>query len=110
MKTLKFRPHLCEQIQAGNKTSTWRLFDDKDLQTGDVLEFINKDTGTTFGTAIITSLYTKTLSTLEDKDWEGQERFASDAEMYTSYREYYGDKVGPDSEVKILMFTFNPRG
>jgi len=106
MKTLKFKTHLCDKILGGSKTSTWRLFDDKGLQVGDELEFINKDTGETIGTATITSLYTKTLGTLEDKDWEGHERFESNEEMYGTYRSYYGDKVDEDSEVKILSFTF----
>lgn len=107
MKKLKFASHLVEKILKGSKTSTWRLFDDKDLQIGDELEFINKDTDETFGTATITSLYVKTLGTLEDKDWEGHERFSSDEEMYETYRSYYGDQVGEDSEVKILSFSFH---
>lgn len=44
MKTLKFRPHLVEQILAGQQRSTWRLFDDKDLKKGDDITFINKET------------------------------------------------------------------
>lgn len=84
------------------------MFDDKDLQVGDELEFINKDTGETFGTATITSLYTKTLGTLEDKDCEGHERFASDEEMYSTYREYYGDGVDENTEVELLSFAFTP--
>lgn len=108
MKTLKFKTHLCDQILDGSKTSTWRLFDDKNLQKGDELEFIHKDTGETFGTAVITALHTKTLGSLEDSDWEGHERFASDEEMYATYREYYGDKVNPDTEVKIITFSFTP--
>ncbi|MAZ56893.1 hypothetical protein CL653_03815, partial [bacterium] len=108
MKTLKFKTHLCDKILDGSKTSTWRLFDDKDLQVGDELKFINKDTGETFGTATIISLYTKTLGTLEDKDWEGHEQFASDEEMYETYRSYYGDEVDEDSEAKILSFSFYP--
>jgi hypothetical protein len=108
MKTLKFKPELVEQILSGKKTATWRLFDDKDLQKGDELTFINKESLEPFGTAKITSLYTKTLSTLEDADWIGHERYNSDEEMYTEYRKYYGDKVGPHTEVKILSFNFKP--
>ena len=69
---------------------------------------MNKETLQEFGTAFISSLYTKTLGTLEEKDWEGHERFASDDEMYATYRSYYGDQVNEDSEVKILSFNFNP--
>lgn len=108
MKTLKFTPQLCEQILSGEKTSTWRLFDDKDLQTGDELEFINKETMETIGTAVIRSLYIKTLSTLDDTDWEGHERYPSEEAMYEAYRGYYGDKVTRDTEVKIISFDFKP--
>lgn len=107
MKTLKFTRHLSEMILRGKKTSTWRLFDDKDLKVGDHLTFINKDTGKEFGTAVIISLYTKTLGTLEDKDWGGHEKFNSEEEMYETYRKYYGDKVSAESEVKILKFDFS---
>lgn len=108
MKTLKFQTHLCEQIVAGTKTSTWRLFDDKELQVGDRLEFMNKETGETFGNGEIVNLYNKTLGSLEEADWVGHERFASEKEMYATYRSYYGSEVGPDTEVKILSFTFKP--
>jgi len=108
MKTLKFKKDLCDKILDGSKTLTWRLFDDKELKIGDELEFINKDSGETFGTATISSLYSKALGTLEEKDWKGHERFISDEEMYRTYRSYYGDRVDKNSEVKILSFVFRP--
>lgn len=109
MKTLKFAPHLVEKILTGEKTSTWRLFDDKELTKGDELSFVNKETGEEFGRAVITGLHTKTLGTLTDEDWEGHERFPSEREMYTTYRGYYGDQVNQDSVVKILSFIFVPQ-
>ena len=42
MKTLKFEPELAEKILSGEKTTTWRLWDDKALKAGDSVEFINK--------------------------------------------------------------------
>ncbi len=109
MKTLKFAPELCEQIITGTKTSTWRLFDDKDLTVGDELQFINKESGICFGGGTITNLYSKKLGTLDESDWLGHERFTSDEAMYQTYRGYYGDKVSPDTEVKIIKFTFKLR-
>lgn len=108
MKTLKFQSELCDQILCGEKTSTWRLFDDKDLQEGDALEFVNKQTHETFGTASITSLTTKTLGNLVESDWEGHERFASDEEMYATYNSYYEPLVNEQTEVKIIQFSFVP--
>jgi len=106
MKTLKFKQNLVEKILSGEKTSTWRLFDDKDLQNGDELLLINKDTGAEFGTARITALKVKTLQTLTDEDWVGHEKYISKEEMLATYRGYYGDKVNEKSEVKIIYFTF----
>ena len=108
MKTLKLAPELVRKILSGEKTSTWRLFDDKDLQEGDVLLFLNKKDGEEFGTAKVTALSIKTLGTLTDSDWEGHERFESEEKMYETYRSYYGDAVSKGSEVKILSFEFTP--
>ncbi len=104
MKTIKFRNHLAELVLKGEKNTTWRLFDDKNLQTGDVVDFINWDTGEKFAEAEILKVYEKTLSTLDDIDWEGHERFSSEEEMYKTYKEYYGDKVDKDTIVKIIRF------
>tara|TARA_B100000508_G_scaffold137062_1_gene130913 strand:- start:449 stop:781 length:333 start_codon:yes stop_codon:yes gene_type:complete len=109
MKTLKFKPHLCEQILSGEKTSTWRLFDDKDLQPGDRAVFLNKETLEAIGVATLNTIVTKTLGTLVESDWEGHEKYESDEEMYATYRSYYGDQVGPNSELKIIDFTFTPK-
>lgn len=108
MKNLKFAPELCVQILDGIKTSTWRLFDDKDLQVGDNLSFVNKETLEIFGTAVITALIIKTLGMLDKTDWKGHERFESEEIMYQTYRKYYGDCVNSETEVKLLQFTFTP--
>jgi hypothetical protein len=108
MPTLKFAPHLVTQILSGQKTSTWRLFDDKNLKEGDELIFVNKETGEQFGIAKITKLVVRTLGTLSDVDWTGHETYSSEEEMYKTYSGYYGDKVDENTEVKILSFSFLP--
>ena len=108
MKSLKFKPELCKLILQGEKTVTWRLFDDKDLQVGDEIQFVNKETLKSFGEGAITKIVVKTLETLEEADWEGHERYSSEEEMYNIYRSYYGDNVGPETELKIIDFTFQP--
>lgn len=75
---------------------------------GDELTFVNKENLENFGTGEITQLYIKTFGTLEESDWIGHERFASEDGMYSTYRQYYGDCVSPDTEVKIIHFTFTP--
>lgn len=106
MKTLKFTPQLVDKILSGEKTSTWRLFDDKDLKLGDELEFINKETLETFGYAKITSLKVKNLGALDEEDWIGHSKYPSDEEMYDSFRKLYGNNVNKDTEVKIIRFDF----
>ena len=106
MKTLKFTPELYELIIQGKKTATWRLFDDKDLQVGDAFTFLHLKTGKSFGMGTILKLKITSLGQLVESDWDGHERFASEVEMYDTYRSYYGPKVGPDSELKIIDFSF----
>ncbi len=97
---------MAKLIIEGKKTATWRLFDDKDLQVGDEVELINWETKEVFGRAVITEVDEKPIKNLDDRDWEGHERFLSDKEMYAKYREYYpGREVGPDTMVKILHFV-----
>lgn len=104
IKTLKFRDFKVKGILEGGKTMTWRLFDDKDLKEGDELELINKDSGKEFTRAIIVSIKEKKLKDIEESDYEGHEKFENKEEIYEMCRHYYGDKVNPDSIVKIIKF------
>ena len=104
MKTLKFAPHLVPLVLSGEKTSTWRLFDDKDLQKGDNLLLINKATGEEFAKAVIVKTQEKKLKDLKDDDFDGHEKFESEDKMYEAYKSYYGDKVTPDTIVKMVDF------
>ncbi|MFA7285379.1 MAG: ASCH domain-containing protein [Candidatus Paceibacterota bacterium] len=106
MKPIKFNSDLVDKILTGEKTTTWRLFDDKDLKLGDELEFINKETLETFGYGKIISLKIKTLGTLNEEDWVGHARYDSDEDMYSDFKKFYGDKVNKDTEVKIINFEF----
>lgn len=104
MKTLKFRPELVAKILAGTKTSTWRLFDDKDLQTGDHISFLDWETKREFALAVIISVREKRLSELNDNDWKGHERYKDAAEMLQHYQKYYGDGVTLDTPIKMIDF------
>ena len=56
MKTLKFRKNLSELILKNEKTSTWRLFDDKDLKEGDIVQFLVWETKEEFANAKIVNV------------------------------------------------------
>jgi len=104
MKTLKFADNLVPLILSGEKISTWRLFDDKDLWIGDELEFINKISRKNFAKAKIVSLYEKKLGDIKEKDFEGHEKYESNEEMIKTLKKFYGDKVDSDTLVKIIKF------
>jgi len=103
-KTIKFRDYLATMIRNGEKSSTWRLFDDKDLSLNDEVDLVNWNTKEKFGEAVLTRVYEKKLGELEEADFDGHEDFASEEDMYAQYRTYYGDKVGPNTTVKIIHF------
>jgi hypothetical protein len=105
-RKLKFATHLIPLILSGEKTTTWRLFDDKDIQAGDVISFIDRDTGKEFGKGEITWVSLKPLNVIGKEDMQGHEKFENFEEMLQVYRGYYGDKVTPDSVVKIISFIF----
>jgi hypothetical protein len=108
MKTIKFSKELVPLVMSGEKTSTWRLFDDKDLKVGDELEFVNKDTGEVFGHANILSISEKKLGEIVVADYDGHEKFESKEEMIETYKRYYGEDVSGNTVVKIIKFSFSP--
>jgi ribonuclease HI len=113
MKALKLDHELAQQVVSGKKTSTWRLFDDKDLSVNDEVRFIDKvdparpETWQTVGTGRINAVIQKRLRDIEDVDYDGHERFSSLDEMVKTYQKYYGSDVNLDTPVKIIRFTFD---
>ena len=98
-KILRFEEKLVHLVLSGKKTSTWRLFDDKNLGIGDELILQNKDTKENFAKATITGV--------KDSDFAGHETYANTDEMYKAYRSYYGDNVGPSSVIKMIDFRLH---
>ena len=104
MKKLKFEPYLAKLILDGSKTTTWRLFDDKNLQVGDDLEFLNSESLKTFSKATITELNEKSISELTDIDRQGHEKFESDQAMYNFYKRCYKQNINANTKLKIIKF------
>jgi hypothetical protein len=104
MKRMGFSAELAELVSSDAKTKTWRLFDDKDLQAGDRVEFVNSSTQEVFARAELVSVQTKTFRELSPDDWDGHENYQSDKEMYQTYSGYYDRAVGPDTELKVIDF------
>lgn len=107
-KTLKFRDYLAKMVQAGEKHTTWRFFDDKNLSEGDDVDLVNWNTGEKFGSAVLTAVTEKRLGEVTDADYDGHERFKSDEEMYQTYRAFYNEDIDADTKVKIIRFELKP--
>lgn len=104
IKTLKYDQSLVALILSGEKDVTWRLFDDKDLKAGEIVNFMNKQTGEIFARAEIIATTEKSLGEIQETDFEGHERFESREAMLATYQGYYGDRVNWDTMVKIIKF------
>lgn len=104
MKSLKFRPDLVKDILAGKKTTTWRLFDDKDLQEGDRVELLNWETKERFVDAQINHIREKQVADISEADYEGHERYENPEVLLKTLQEYYGERVNPETVVKIIEF------
>ena len=104
MKPLKFAPNLVPLVLSDAKTTTWRLFDDKDLQQRDELALINKETREQFATARIIAVSEKPLRELDDADLDGHEPYENEEKMLEDFRKYYGERVTLESVVKIIKF------
>lgn len=107
MKTLKFNPNLVSLVLSGEKTSTWRLWDDKDLEVGDKVSFLNSETKEEFAVGELVKVFEKQFKDLDADDWSGHEKFNSEREMYDSYSKFYNREVTPETLVKIIHFKLN---
>jgi hypothetical protein len=103
-KTLKFATSLIPAVLAGQKTSTWRPFDDKNLQAGDKVDFLDAAGGARFATAELTEVTEKMFSEVTESDYEGHERYPDDRAMYLNFTMSYNRPVTPGTLVKIIKF------
>ena len=103
-KTLKFAPSLVPLILNGSKTTTWRLFDDKDLSEGDVVDFLESGTRKSVAVAKLTKIHETTLGNLKPEEKLGHEQFASDQEMLDNFSNYYNREVTAATPVKIIKY------
>ena len=114
MKKLKLDHELAELVLNGEKWSTWRLFDDKDLSVNDEVELIDKvqpdnpETWQSIGVAVINRIIEKRLGDIGETDMDGSEGFTSRDDMLRTYQRYYGPNVTFDTPVKMVHFDLKP--
>lgn len=105
MKKLKFNDDLVQKVLSGEKTSTWRFLDDKNLKEGDKLILIKRSTLLEFAKAIIISVKEKSFEEINDSDFDdGHERFESREKMYSLFKDFYGDQFNEKSILKLIQF------
>ncbi len=104
MKVIKFRTNLVPLVLSGVKTSTWRLFDDKNLAEDDKIALQEFGADEHFAKAKITKVVERKFKDLSTEDRIGHEGYNDDIEMYRTYSGYYKTDVGPDTHLKIIRF------
>lgn len=114
MKSLKFEHMVAELVRHGEKTSTWRINDDKNLSVNDEVRLIDKvdpdrpETWRVFGVARIDRVIEKRLGDITSEDKEGHEQFDSQEEMLNTYKRYFNNDVTLATPVKMIYFMCRP--
>lgn len=114
MKKLKLDHDLAAAVKNGDKKSTWRLYDDKDIAVGDTLELIDKvdaqnpESWQPFGTALVDQVIEKRLRDINTSDMSGHGAYESMDVLLADFRAFYGPQVTLDTPVKIIHFTYRP--
>jgi ribonuclease HI len=114
MKTLKFDHQAAQQIAEGTKTSTWRLYDDKQLSVNDDFKIVDKvdledsRTWKAIGTGKVAEIVEKRLGDVSPEELTGSENFSGKNDALNYYRSLYGERVTLDTPVKIINFKFQP--
>jgi ribonuclease HI len=114
MKSLKLNHADAQAVMAGKKTTTWRLYDEKNISVNDELELIDKvdaksqQAWCVIGIAKVNTIVSKRLGELTDEDQQGEYEYKNNQEMFAAFKAFYGPDVGPATPVKIIKFTFMP--
>ena len=114
MKTIKLDHSLALKVLCGEKRSTWRVFDDKQLSVGDDILLIDKvdpedeSTWRSIGCGVIDIVTEKRIRDITELDYEAPEEYTSHQEIVDTFKQYYGDSVTTNTPVKIIHFSFEP--
>ena len=101
-KTLKFQPQFIEHVRLKNCGITTRMFDEKGIDVGHVVDLLASDTGEKFATARITKVYHHPFG-------EVAKEAADPQGLYQQYQSYYGHKIEPDMPLKFMHFDIIER-
>ncbi len=111
-KQLKFEHQLAQDIIKGEKTSTFRLFDEKNIRVGDIVQIIDKveqdnpASWLVIGDAIVQEVREKRLEDVQGDDWLGHEPYESVRVFIDTHQHYYRVPINEETPVKIIRFSF----
>jgi hypothetical protein len=105
VKKLKFAEKFRKPILEGKKTATFRVFDDKNISEADELILISTETKDEFAKAIVSEVKETIFGQLTEKDYEGNEKYVSDEELFKEFEKYYHRKIDWNTPVKIIRFN-----
>jgi len=114
MKLLKVSHKIAKLIASGQKNSTWRINDEKNVSVDDEIGIIDKvnpnniDSWQVIGQGKVSQVLQKRLSDIKPGDLGIGEDFASKAEMLRTFKKYYGRDINEHTAVKIITFDFTP--
>lgn len=112
MKKIKLDHDLAQAVLKGDKTSTWRLYDDKNLTVNDRIVLIDKvdpqqaQTWQAIGSGRINKVVEKRVGDITPDDYEGHNPYDSQEALLADLRKHYGERVTRDTPVKMIHFDF----
>ncbi len=112
MKKIKLDHDLAQAVLRGEKTSTWRLYDDKNLTVNDQVVLVDKvdperaQTWPVIGSGRINKVVEKRVGDITADDYEGHNPYDSPEALLADLRKYYGKRVTWDTPVKMIHFDF----
>lgn len=112
MKLLKVSHKIAKLIYSGQKNSTWRINDEKNVSVDDqigIIDKVNPDDHSSWqiiGTGRVSEVLQKRLSDIGPGDLGTGEDFETKQQMLKTFRNYYGGDVNEQTPVKIITFDF----
>ena len=102
MKTLKFTDELVNKVLNGERIKTWRLWDDKNLQTGDIVLFLKGEDRVPFAKAKLINVVEKRFDQIDKSDLVGHE--VDFNKIYETANKFYNRLVTDDTPTNIISF------
>jgi hypothetical protein len=104
-KTLTFSYPLPKLVLNGEKNTTRRINDDKDISVWDSIDLLDRENNfKIFWVAKIIRVKFTTFWNLSHEDKEWHEKFTNDKEMYRTYTKYYWFNVTENTALKVIKF------